>query len=126
MYRIEDADIDTLDVHLWNELLMKSEICDAFQTYEWAEALKNSMGIQPYFLILYDKQEPIGGVMYFKKRMLGVLDCYEVRGGPLFTNASKLQVMKEIVKAFEEKRRPAIKLGSGVIRRRENASLFST
>lgn len=105
MYRIEDVGVGGLDVQAWNELLIKSEICDAFQTYEWAEALKNSMGILPYFLMLYDKQDPVGGVMYFKKKMLGTLDCYEVRGGPLFTNANKLQVMKEVIKAFEEKRK---------------------
>jgi len=84
---------------------MDSQLCDAFQTYEWAQVLKNSMDVHPYFLMLYDKRDPVGGVMYFRKKILGIVDCYEFRGGPLFTNANKLQVMKEIVKAFKEKRK---------------------
>jgi len=107
VYRIKIAEIDGLDVQEWNDLLMKSEVCDAFQTYEWAEVLRNSLGVEPYFLMVYDDGEPIGGVMYFKKKALGMLDSYEVRGGPLCSGANKLQVMKSILRALGEKRKKA-------------------
>lgn len=105
MYSITEASIDALDVREWEDLLLKSEICDAFQTYEWAQVLRNSFGVHPYFLIVRNDGDPVGGVMYLKKEVLGVLNCYEIRGGPHFTNENKSQVMKSITKAFKGKRR---------------------
>ena len=107
MYRIKIADSDGLEVQEWNELLMKSEICDAFQTYEWAQVLRSSLGVEPYFVMVYDEGDLVGGVMYFKKKALGMLVSYEVRGGPLCSDANKLQVMKSILRALGEKRKKA-------------------
>lgn len=104
MHRVKVVDIDHVDIREWNELLIRSEICDAFQTYEWAHALRNSLGVQPYFLIVYDGGRPTGGVMYLKKKVLGILGAYEVRGGPLYSGASRSQVMKSILKTLGEKR----------------------
>jgi len=105
VYRVKIVDIDSLDVQQWNELLMKSEVCDAFQTYEWAQVQRNSLGAQPHFLMVYNNGGLVGGVMYFKKKALGMLDSYEVRGGPLHSGANKLQIMKNIIKTFREKRK---------------------
>lgn len=105
MDRVRIVDIDRLDVPQWNELLIRSEICDAFQTYEWARALRNSLGVQPYFLTVYDNGHPIGGVMFLKKKVLGILSTYEVRGGPLYSGANRSRVMKHILRTLGEKRK---------------------
>ena len=107
MYHVKIAHIDSLDIQQWNELLMKSEICDAFQTYEWAQVLRNSLGVEPYFLMVYDDGDLVGGVMYFKKKALGMLGSYEVRGGPLCSDANKLRVMKSILRVLGERRKKA-------------------
>jgi len=107
VYHVKIVDIDSLDIQQWNELLMKSEVCDAFQTYEWAQVQRNSLGVQPYFLTVYDNRNMVGGVMYFKKKTFGMLDSYEVRGGPLYSGANKLQIMKSIIKTLREKRKKA-------------------
>ena len=107
MYQVKIVDIDSLDVQQWDELLMKSEICDAFQTYEWAKVQQRSLGVRPYFLTVYDNGNPIGGVMYFRKKALEVLSSYEVRGGPLYSGAYKLRVMKYILKTLRGKRKKA-------------------
>jgi len=102
---VTEVDLDELDVHVWEDLVSKSEICDAFQGYEWAQVLRKAFGVNPYFLIVHRDGDPVGGVMYLKKKVLGYLDCYEVRGGPLFTEGNKSQVMESIIKALEGKRR---------------------
>jgi len=104
VYRVEETSIDRLDVDEWNELLMKSEVCDAFQTYEWALVLRNSLNMSPYFLTVKNGRETVGGVAFFKKRMFGVSDSYEIRGGPLYLGKKKAVVMKTILKAMEKKR----------------------
>jgi hypothetical protein len=105
LYSVTEANIDELNVEEWENLLLKSKVCDAFQTYEWAQVLRSSFGVHPYFLTVRSNGDPVGGVMYLKKEILGVLDCYEVRGGPLFINGNKLQVMKSIIRTLERKRR---------------------
>ena len=110
MYHVRIVDIDSLDVQQWNELLMKSEVCDAFQTYEWALVLRNSMNVEPLFLLVQDKEETIGGVMFFKKKMFGISDCYEIRGGPLCVGKNKTAVMEKIIKTFDKKKARSIYL----------------
>jgi len=107
MYQVKIVNIDNLDVQQWNELLMESEICDAFQTYEWAQVQRNSLGVQPYFLMVYKNGNPVGGLMYFRKKTLGMLDSYEVRGGPMYSGVNKLRVMKCIIRALGQKRKKA-------------------
>lgn len=108
MYDVKTATIDELDIQEWNDLLSKSEVCDAFQTYEWALVLRNSMDVEPLFLLVQDKQETIGGVMFFKKKMFGISDCYEIRGGPLYVARNKAVVMEKIIKVLNEKKARSI------------------
>lgn len=105
MYSVTETSIDELDIREWEDLMLKSEVCDAFQTYEWAQVLKNSFGVHPYFLIVRRRGDLVGGAMYLKKKMFGIFDCYEVRGGPLFTNGNELPVTETVVKTLEGKRR---------------------
>ena len=104
MYHVEEAGIDTLDVEQWNDLAQRSEVCDAFQTYELAEVVRNSLNSQPRFLVVRDGTGTVGGVLFFKKRMFGIFDSYEVRGGPLYLKGNKAVVMKSILKAFGKKK----------------------
>ena len=110
MYKVKIVDIDSLDVQQWNELLMKSKVCDAFQTYEWAQVQKNSMGLEPYFLIVHNNGDPVGGVMFFRKKTMGLIDSYEIRGGPLHVGGDQVVVMKSIVNALKEKEGKSIYL----------------
>ena len=108
MYYVKEVGIDELDVQEWNDLLLKSEVCDALQSYEWAQVLKNSTGAQSHFLMVRNKRETIGGLMFFKKRILGILDCYDVGGGPLYYGKNKLTVMKNILKTFRKKKEKSL------------------
>ena len=110
MYSIREADIDELNIQEWNDLFLKSEVCDAFQTYEWAVVLRNSMNVKPVFLLVRDKGATIGGVMFFKKRMFGISDCYEVRGGPLYVAGNKAVVTEKIIKVLNEKKARSVYL----------------
>lgn len=104
MYDVKEADIDELDVQEWNDLLLKSEICDAFQTYEWAQVMRNGVNAHPYFLMVRNKGETIGGVMLLRKKMFGIIDSYEVRGGPLFVREDKTFVMENIIKILKKRK----------------------
>lgn len=110
MYDVKIATIDELDIQEWNDLLSKSEVCDAFQTYEWAQVVRNSMNVEPLFLLVQDKEETIGGVMFFKKKMFGISDCYEIRGGPLCVAGNEAVVMENIIKVFNKKKARSIYL----------------
>lgn len=110
MYQVKIVDIDNLDVQQWNELLMKSEVCDAFQTFEWAKVLKNSMNMQPFFVRVQDRAKTIGGVIILKKKIFGIFDAYEVRGGPLYVNGYGSIVMKNIVGFLEKEKGKSIYL----------------
>ena len=110
MYNVEIATIDELDIQEWNDLLSKSEICDAFQTYEWAQVLRHSMNVEPVFLSVQNNRETIGGVMFFKKKMFGISDCYEIRGGPLYVGRNRSAVMERIIKVLGKKKARAIYL----------------
>lgn len=109
-YDVKIVDIDNLDVQQWNELLMKSEVCDAFQTYEWAQVQRNGLGMKPFFSIVYDHGNAIGGVMFFKKKMMGLIDSYEIRGGPLYLKGNREAVMRSILKTLNKKRKRALNL----------------
>jgi len=104
VYRIKVADIESLDVSKWNELLRKSEICDAFQTYEWGLVQRNALGFKPYFLTVNDNEDAVGGVMFLKKKAMGLVDSYEIRGGPLYREGNRQIVMRNIVKALNKKK----------------------
>jgi len=110
MYNVRIATIDELDIQEWNDLLSQSEVCDPFQTYEWAQVLRNSMDVEPFFLFVQNKGETIGGVMFFKKRMFGISDCYEIRGGPLYVGRNESVVMETITKALSKKKTRSIYL----------------
>ena len=110
MYLVKRASINDLDIQEWNDLLLKSEVCDAFQTYEWATVLRNSMNVQPFFLTVRHKGEIIGGVMLLRKKIFGVFDSYEIRGGPLHVRRNRAVVMKSIVRALDEKKSKSIYL----------------
>ena len=104
MYHIEEAGIDELDAKEWNDLLLRSEVCDAFQTYEWARALRNSLSVEPRFLVIRKKGEAIGGVVFIKKKLFGILDSYEVRGGPLYVRENRVLVMEAVLRALKRKK----------------------
>lgn len=108
--QVREFGIDQLDVKEWNDLLFKSKVCDAFQTYEWAQVLRNSLDIDPYFLIVYKKGEPIGGILYLKKRIFSIADCYEVRGGPIYVNENETIVMENLLKFLKMKERKSLYL----------------
>ena len=110
MIRVIETDVNELDQERWNNLLSKSEVCDAFQTYEWARALRNSMGVHPHFLLVEKKGETVGGVMFFKKKMFGLSDCYEIRGGPLYVEGNEAVVMERIIKVLNRKKAKSIYL----------------
>jgi len=110
VYRVREVNINNLDVEKWNELLSRSEICDAFQTYEWAEVLRKSANVNPHFLVVQRNEEAIGGAIVLKKKMFKILDCYEVRGGPSYVRGEKLTVIKHLMK---------------VMRRRKSNSVYS-
>lgn len=97
--------MEDLDRAAWEKLLSRSDVCDAFQAYEWAKVLRASLGVHPHFLIVQKKDETIGGVMFFEKKMLGVLNSYEVRGGPLYIGKYRDVVMEIILKMFKRKKR---------------------
>jgi len=108
LYRVIQASIDKLDIDAWDDLLSRSELCDAFQTYGWARVLRNSLNVQPRFMLVQDGRESIGGVLFYKKRMFRILDCYEIRGGPLYVGRNKRIVMKRILKSFRKNRRGSL------------------
>jgi len=97
--------MEDIDREEWNDLLSRSDVCDAFQAYDWAKVLRDSFGSRPRFLIVQRKGEAIGGVMFFEKKMLGVLSSYEVRGGPLYVGQSRDLVMEILLKVFKRKKR---------------------
>lgn len=105
MNRVQEFGIEDVDKAEWNYLLSRSEVCDAFQTYEWAQTLSNSSGVRPHFLIVRDSKNTIGGEMFFERKTLGVLNSYEARGGPLYIKDSRDIVLKEVMKVFREKRK---------------------
>ena len=88
--------------------MQRSEICDAFQTYEWATGLRNSMKVQPLFLVVRHNDEILGGTLLLKKKFLGMFDSYEIRGGPLYVRGNGAVVMKRIVEALKERAGKAI------------------
>lgn len=110
LLRIKELDFDELDITEWNDLLAESEICDAFQTYEWATVLRNSINVRPRFLLLEKGNQIIGGVMFFAKRTLGLIDSYEVRGGPLYVKGNKEVVMENVLKILRKKRKKTLNL----------------
>ena len=108
MYYVKEVGIDELDVQEWNDLLLRSEICDAFQTYEWAQVQRNALNVYPRFLIIRNGKEAIGGVLFFLKKMLRFFDSYEIRGGPLYVRNDEATVMKNVLKAFRTRRGRAV------------------
>jgi lipid II:glycine glycyltransferase (peptidoglycan interpeptide bridge formation enzyme) len=100
--------MDHLDPSEWNSLLSESEICDAFQSYEWAVVQRNSRGVHPHFLMVRQGDRVIGGLMFYQTNMLGLLDVYEARGGPLFVKGKGKIVIKNIMKAFRRKMKKSI------------------
>jgi len=101
---VKRTSINDLDIGNWNDLLLKSRVCDAFQTYEWAKVLKNSMKVHPFFLSVHDGGKTIGGVMLLRKKMLGLFDAYEARGGPLHVNGKSSVVMKNVVRFLKKEK----------------------
>ena len=110
MPSIKEVDADALDVQEWNDLLSDSEICDAFQTYEWALVLRNSTGVHPRFMTVRQSGQIVGGMMFFAKKMFGVVDSYEVRGGPLYTKGYRETVMRSILKALSRRKNKVVNL----------------
>ena len=110
MYYIKETSFDEVDVQEWNDLLLRSEVCDAFQTYEWAQVLRNSKKAQPSFLIVQERKEVIGGVMFLKKKMFRTLDSYEVRGGPIYVGRNKETVVKIVLDFFQKKHKRSMYL----------------
>jgi hypothetical protein len=101
---VKEVDSDELDAQEWNYLLSNSEVCDAFQTYDWGLALRNSLGVRPRFMLVIEGERIVGGVMLFAKKMFRIIDSYEVRGGPLYIRGYKEMVMKSILKAIDKKK----------------------
>ena len=105
MYHVKEVGIDELEIQEWNDLLSKSEVCAPLQTYEWAQALRNSMDVEPCFLIAQRRGKTIGGVMCLRKKMFGFLDSYEIEGGPLYVERNKsVVVLRDILRAFRKKK----------------------
>lgn len=111
MIRTEQIPAGPLSVKReWDDLLARSEICDAFQTYEWASVLQNSIGVQPCFFFVKNHGRTLGGVIVLAKRILGMVNSLEIRGGPIYDKGSREVVMRSILKAVEERRKKAVNL----------------
>lgn len=110
MFSVKKASINDLDIEEWTGLSLRSEVCDAFQTYEWASVLKNSMNMQPFFLTVHNGAKTLGGVMLLRKKILGIFDAYEIRGGPLYVDDGSSHVMKNIVRSLEKEKGRSIYL----------------
>ena len=110
MIRVIETDMNELDPEEWNNLLSNSEVCDAFQTSEWAFVLRNSMDVRPRFLLVKRGEQTVGGVMFFLKKMFGMVNSYEVRGGPLYAKGHKEIVMKSILRALNKRKKKAANL----------------
>lgn len=108
MLNIIEIGIDDLDPNEWSSLLSKSKVCDAFQSYEWAQVQRNSRGVHPRFLIIRDGNRAVGGLMFFQTNVLGLLNAYEARGGPLFVRGKGGMVMKYALKAFRRKMKKSV------------------
>jgi len=61
------------------------------------------MNVHPYFLLVRCGGQTIGGIMFFKKRMFGMIDSYEIRGGPLYVKGNRELVIRSILKALKKK-----------------------
>jgi len=108
VYRVEETSMNALDAKEWNDLLMQSEVCDAFQTYEWAQILANSLNREPGFLLVQEKGKNIGGVLFVRKKILGAMDSYEIRGGPLYVGGTEAIVVESILKFFDRMKRKSM------------------
>jgi len=70
VYGDKETALNKSDSQEWSDLLLKSEVCNAFQAYERAKVLGNSLKVNPYFLVVCDKRQAIGSVVLLKKKIV--------------------------------------------------------
>jgi len=105
--KTEIYDIHTIDRTVWNDLLNRSVVKDAFQTYEWAILIEKVYAHQPNFLIISDEKE-VGGQLLFKKRVFFRLTGYEASGGPLYIDGYGIHTIFYVIKFFQTLSGPLI------------------
>lgn len=105
MLNVKECFIDEVNTQEWSELSSGSEVCDALQTFEWAQAIRKSLNVRPFFLTVENKGQPIGGVICLRKKILGVFNFWEIRGGPLYVGQNRLVVMESILRTLAKKKR---------------------
>lgn len=110
MIEVTETDENELKPEEWYNLLSNSEVCDAFQTQEWALVSRKSLNARPFFLTVRREGKIIGGVMFLRKKMFGLFDSYEIRGGPIYVKGNRDVVMKSIVEALRKKEGKSIYL----------------
>lgn len=95
---------NSIERKTWDELLCLSmnDILSIYQTYEWASLMQFCYDFKPHFIIVKDRNEPIGGLMYFKKPIFKYFYAYESFGGPLCTDGNRHDVVECILKQFKQ------------------------
>jgi len=62
------------------------------------------MNVEPYFLIIRDGEEAVGGVLFFRSKLFRIFDSYEIRGGPLYVQGYKEISMEKILEVFRKRK----------------------
>ena len=90
---------DDIDPALWNELISHSpnDIHSVYQTYEWAQLMKEIYSVSPVFFLVYKNSKIIGGQLFFRKPILVFLTSYESQGGPLVINETDFETVETAV-----------------------------
>lgn len=90
---------DHIDPSLWNELVLRTptDIHSFYQTYEWAQLMKEIYSLSPVFLLVYKNSKIIGGQLFFKKQIFFCLRSFESQGGPLVIDENNFETVETAV-----------------------------
>jgi lipid II:glycine glycyltransferase (peptidoglycan interpeptide bridge formation enzyme) len=94
-----DIHTNEIDPSLWNELVScaPNDIHSIYQTYEWAQLMKEIYSVSPVFLLVYKNSKVIGGQLFFRKPILFFLRSYESQGGPLVIDENDFDTVETAV-----------------------------
>jgi lipid II:glycine glycyltransferase (peptidoglycan interpeptide bridge formation enzyme) len=90
---------DNIDSAVWNELVSHAtnDIHLIYQTYEWAQVMKEIYSISPVFFLVYKNSKIIGGQLFFRKPTFFFLRSYESQGGPLVIDENNFETVETAV-----------------------------
>jgi len=90
---------DDIDSVLWDELVSHApnDIHSIYQTYEWAQVMKEIYSISPVFFLVYKNSKIIGGQLFFRKPAFFFLRAYESHGGPLVIDENNFETVETAV-----------------------------